>query len=86
MDIQGYFNYIINKHETLTDNPPIRIYINKIESIITLTIRTGSYLEVLTPEAMKLLGRIKKKIINDTQYPIQYTIFNIQLTGHIYGI
>ena len=35
---------------------------------------------------MKLLGRIKKKIINDTQYPIQYTIFNIQLTGHIYGI
>ena len=25
-DIQGYFEFIIKKHETLTKNPPIQIY------------------------------------------------------------
>ena len=25
-DIEGYFEYNIKKHETMTDNPPIRIY------------------------------------------------------------
>ena len=28
-DIQYYFKYIIKKHEALSDNPPIRIYVNK---------------------------------------------------------
>ena len=28
-DIQDYIEYIIKKHETMTDNPPIRIYVNK---------------------------------------------------------
>ena len=32
LDTQDYFEYIIKKHETFTDNPPIRIYINKIEN------------------------------------------------------
>ena len=26
-----YFEYIIKKHEAVTDNPSIRIYVNKIE-------------------------------------------------------
>ena len=26
-DIQDYFDYIIKKHEKVTDNPPIRIYL-----------------------------------------------------------
>ena len=26
--IQDYFEYVIRKYETLTDNPPIRIYVN----------------------------------------------------------
>ena len=34
LDIQDYFEYIIKKHETVTDNPPVRIYVNKIESRI----------------------------------------------------
>ena len=34
-DIQDYFDYIVKKHETLTGNPPIQIYINKIENQIT---------------------------------------------------
>ena len=29
-DIQDYFHQIINKYKTMTDNPPIRIYVNKI--------------------------------------------------------
>ena len=35
-DIQDYFEFIIKKHETFTDNPPIGIYINKIENRIAI--------------------------------------------------
>ena len=61
-DIQDYFEYTLRKHETVVDNPSIRIYVNKIESIITFKIKTGYYLELLTPETMKLLGSFKNKI------------------------
>ena len=44
------------KHETVTDNPSIIIYLNKIENRINFKIKTGYYLELLTPEMMKLLG------------------------------
>ena len=64
-DIQDYFKYILEKHETATDNPSIRIYINKIENRITFKIKTGYYLELLTPEKMKLLGSTKTKITKD---------------------
>ena len=33
-DIQDYFEFIIKKHETLTENPPVQIYPNKINNII----------------------------------------------------
>ena len=29
-NIQHYFEYIIKKHETITDNTPVLIYVNKI--------------------------------------------------------
>ena len=38
------------------------IYLNKIENRITFKIKTGYYLELLTPETMKLLGSTKIKI------------------------
>ena len=38
------------------------IYVNKIENRITIKIKTGYYLELLTPETMKLLGSTKSKI------------------------
>ena len=41
------------------------IHKNKIENRITLKIKTGCYLELLTPEAMKLLGSPKNKITNN---------------------
>ena len=31
-DIQDYFEFIIKKHETLTQNPPIQIYPNEIKT------------------------------------------------------
>ena len=33
-DIQDYFEFIIRKHETLTENPSIQIYPNKIKNRI----------------------------------------------------
>ena len=36
---------IVKKHETVTDNPSIMIYVNKIENRITFGIKTGYYLE-----------------------------------------
>ena len=41
------------------------IYVNKIEIIITFKIKTGYYLELLTPVKIKLLGSTKSKITND---------------------
>ena len=55
----------MKKHEEVTDNPSIMIYVNKIKNRITFKIKTGYYLELLTPEKMKLLGSIKTKIQND---------------------
>ena len=64
-DIQGCFEYIFKKHEAVTDNPSIMIYVNKIENIITFKIKTGYYLELLTPETIKLPGSTKSKITKD---------------------
>ena len=33
-DIQDYFEYIIKKHKTIVDNPPVQIYVNKIKNRI----------------------------------------------------
>ena len=41
-DIQGYFEYIIKKYETLTDNLSIRIYVNKIEKRIHLKLKEST--------------------------------------------
>ena len=60
-DILDYFEFIIKKHETLTENPSIQIYANKIKNRIVFKIKTGYKLELLTPETMKLLGSTKKR-------------------------
>ena len=31
-DIQDYFEFIIKKHETLTENPPVQIYSVKLKT------------------------------------------------------
>ena len=64
-DIQGYFEFIIKKHETLTENPPVQIFPNKIKNRIVFKVKTGYKLELLSPETMKLLGNTKKDIGKD---------------------
>ena len=55
-DIQDYFGYIIKKHETIADNPPVQIYVNKIKNRIVFKIKTCYKLELLTEETIQLLG------------------------------
>ena len=64
-DIQDYFEFIIKKHETLTENPPIQIYPNKIKNRIVFKIKTGYKLELLTLETIRLLGSTKKDVDAD---------------------
>ena len=64
-DIQDYFEFIIEKHETLTENPPIQIYPNEIKNKIVFKIKTGYKLELLFSETMKLLGSRKKDVDSD---------------------
>ena len=56
---------IIKKHVTLTENPPVQIYVNKIKNRIVFKIKTGCKLELLTPETMKLLGSTKEDVDKD---------------------
>ena len=62
-DIQDYFEFIIKKHETLAENPPVQIYPNKIKNRIVFKVKAGYKLELLSSETMKLLGSMKKMLI-----------------------
>ena len=64
-DIQDYFEFIIKKHEMLTENPPIQIYPNKIKKIIIFKVKTGYKLELLSSETMKLLRSAKTDVDKD---------------------
>ena len=55
----------LKKHGEKTDNPSIRIYVNKTENRIIFKFKTGYFLELLTPEKIKLLGSTKSKITKD---------------------
>ena len=58
-DIQVYFEFIIKKHETLTETPAVQIYVNKIKNRIVFKIKAGYKFELLTSETIKLLGSTK---------------------------
>ena len=64
-DIQGYFEYIIKKHETIAKNLPVQIYVNKIRNRIVFKVKTGYKLELLSPETMKLSGSKRKDVDQD---------------------
>ena len=64
-DIQDYFEFIIIKQESLTENPSVEIYPNKIKNRTVFKIKTGYKLQLLTPETMKLLGSSKKDVDKD---------------------
>ena len=64
-DIQDYFEYILKECSEIVDDPPIEIFVSKNENKITFKITNGYYLELLTPEPMKLLGSTKSKITGE---------------------
>ena len=64
-NIQDYFEYILKKHGENIDSPSVKIYVNKIESKITFTIKNRYSFELLTPETLKLLRSTKNKITKD---------------------
>ena len=64
-DIQIYFEFIIKQHETLTDNPSIKICSNKIKNRNVFKIKNGYKPELLTPETMKLLESTKNVVDKD---------------------
>ena len=64
-DIQDCFEYIIKKYETMADNPPVQIYVNKVKNTIIFKIKAGYKIELLSPETMKLLGKSKKDVDKD---------------------
>ena len=64
-DIQDYFELIIKKHETLTEDAPVEIYPNKIKNRIVFKVKNGYKLELLTPETMRFFGSTKKVIDED---------------------
>ena len=60
---QDHFEFIIKKHETIADDPPLQIYTNEIKSSIVFKRKTGRKLELSSPKTMKLLGSTKKKML-----------------------
>ena len=50
----------LKRHESLTDNPPIQIYVNKIENEIKFKIKSD-YFELLTPETKYYLEALRKR-------------------------
>ena len=67
-NIQDYFEFIIKKHATLTENPSVQIYPNRIQNRIVFKIKIEYKLELLTPETMKLLGIRKKYVDKDKNW------------------
>ena len=72
IDLMDHFlysdiEYLFKKHIENIDNSSIKKYINKIENRITFRIKTGYYLELLTPATMKLLESTDKDI-SKTKY------------------
>ena len=49
----------------MTKNPPVQIYPNIVKNRIIFKIKTGSKLELLTPETKKLLGSTKNDVDKD---------------------
>ena len=64
-DIQDYFEFIIRKHETLTEDSPVKMYPNRIKNRIIFKIKTDYKLELLSPGAIRLLGSTKKVVDKD---------------------
>ena len=61
-DIQGYTEYIIREHETLTTIPLVHVHINRINNGLAFLKEDGCKPELRTAETMKLLAKTKNKL------------------------
>ena len=68
---------IFKKQNEKIDNLSIRIYVNDVENRIIFEIKTGYYLDLLTPETMKLLGSTENKI---TKYRNGENVQQLEIT------
>ena len=57
----------------MIDNPVIRIFVDKIESSITLRINTRFYLEFVLRKTRNLFGTPVTKVTKDENYENFYT-------------
>ena len=78
-DIQDYFEFIIKKHETLAEDPPVEIYPNKIKNRIIFKIKAGYKLELLTPETARLLGSTLKVVDKDKNREIVQKLESVEV-------
>ena len=77
--VQNYFEYIIKKHETVTDTYPVIIYVNETNNRIVFKIKTGYKLELLSKETMKLLGSSKSVIDSDKNSELVLKLESVDL-------
>ena len=62
---QNYYEYIIKKHETITEVSPVLIYVNEINNRIVFKIKSRYKSELLSKETMRLLGSSSDTIDGD---------------------
>ena len=63
--IQDYFEYIIENRNTIANNTPVQIYVNKTKNRVVFKIKLGCKLELLSLETIKLLGSTKNDVDQD---------------------
>ena len=62
------------------------IYVNKIENRITFKTKTGYYLELLTPERMKLLGSWLKMTKDESSKNVRHLEINEVVLVHFNSV
>ena len=77
--LQNYFEYIIKKHETITDVSPVLIYVNEINNRIVFKVKSGYKLELLSKETMRLLESSSDTIDGDKNSELVQKLESVDL-------
>ena len=60
-DIQDYFEFTVKKHETLTENPPIEIYPNKIKNRIVFKTKNRVQISIIISRNNETIRKHRKR-------------------------
>ena len=60
-DIEDYFEFIIKKHKTLTENPPVQIYPNKIKNRIVFLNKNRIQIRIIISRNDEIIGKYQKR-------------------------